>query len=428
MKNVILAVALACAGGVSAQAIHGKIKNCPEEWVKLAYFYGQERLLEDSLHVSKDGTVRFTKDYPPGLYTLVVDEAEYFDLIIPENGPKETFLTSYPEVANHLTWEEGLENRAFTTFRNRGDQINLLVQEGQMTPENAQGVFAAFEEGWLAENESLDIAHIIRARNPQPKGIDINTSFRRWTRAYWENTAVAHPGVVRSPFLQLNYATYFDKICPQNPDTLSAVIDVLFGLEMDTLVRNFLVAKMTQRFESSKIMGMDKPFVKMVDRFYRNGVAYWESEEAIEKILDKANELSWNLIGSQAPNFSFTDSKGIKRSLRETKAPYVLLVFWDATCSHCKKTMPEVVEFYNANKGKGLEVVAITVETELQEWRAYLAEHNLSWTNGFDNDFSKQTFRHYYYIPTTPTTLLLDSNQTILAKNLKIYDYQQFIN
>ena len=428
MKSVIIAVALACAGGISAQAIHGKIKNCPKEWVKLAYFYGQERLLEDSLQVLKDGTVRFTKNYPPGLYTLVVDEGEYFDLIIPENGPKETFLTRYPELTKNLIWEEGLENRAFTAFRNRGDQINLLVQEGQMTPENAQGVFAAFEDGWLTDNASLDIAHIIRARNPQPEGIDINNSFRTWTRAYWENTAVAHPGVARSPFLQLNYATYFDKICPQNPDTLSAVIDVLFGLEMDTLVRNFLVAKMTQRFESSKIMGMDKPFVKMVDRFYRNGVAYWESEEAIEKILDKANELSWNLIGSQAPNFTFTDSKGLKRTLREAKAPYVLLVFWDATCSHCKKTMPDVVEFYKANKDKGLEVVAITVETELQEWRAYLSEHDLSWINGFDNDFSKQTFRHYYYIPTTPTTMLLDYNQTILAKNLKIDDYQQFLN
>ena len=427
MKNLMLVLALTCAGGVSAQVIHGQITNCPTKWVKLAYFYGQERLLEDSLQVSSDGEIEFTKNYPPGLYTIVVDEGEYFDLIIPKEGETEVFLTEYPEVSKNLIWKNGPENSAFTAFRNKGDQINELVQEGQLTPENAQGVFASFEEGWLNENSRLDIAHIIRARNPQPSDVDINTNFRQWTRAYWENTAVAHPGIVRSPFLQLNYTTYFDKICPQSPDTLLAVIDVLFDLKMDTLVRNYLVAKMTQRFESSKIMGMDKPFVKMVDLFYRNGVAYWESEEALEKILDKANELSWNLIDSQSPNFSFTDSKGTKRNLHDVKSKYVLLVFWDATCSHCKKTMPEVVEFYKSNKAKGLEVVAITVETELNEWRSYLKEHNLSWINGFDNDFSKQTFRHYYYIPTTPTTLLLDANKTILAKNLKIADYQQFI-
>jgi peroxiredoxin len=143
--------------------------------------------------------------------------------------------------------------------------------------------------------------------------------------------------------------------------------------------------------------------------------------------LDKANELSWNLIGSKAPIFSFIDEKGTPRSLSQIQSPYVLLVFWDATCSHCKKTLPEVVDFYNANRSMGLEVVAITVETELNEWRKYLAEQKLLWVNGFDNDFSKQTFRHYYYIPTTPTTLLLDSEQRILAKNLKIADYQQFI-
>jgi peroxiredoxin len=428
MKNLILALALTCAGGLSAQVIQGQINNCPKNWVKLAYFYGQERLLEDSLQVAKDGRIEFTKGYPPGLYTIVVDEGEYFDLIIPKDGEMEVFSTEYPEVAKNLIWEKGLENSAFTAFRNKGDQINQLVQEGQLTPENAQGVFASFEEGWLSENGMLDIANIIQARNPQPMDIDINTNFRLWTRAYWENTAVAHPGVVRSPFLQLNYSTYFDKICPQSPDTLLAVIDVLFDLKMDTLVRNYLVAKMTQRFESSKIMGMDKPFVKMVDLFYRNGLAYWESEEALGKILDKANELSWNLIGSQAPNFSFTDSKGLKRNLHDVKSPFVLVVFWDATCSHCKKTLPEVVDFYKSNKEKGLEVLAITVETELNEWRNYLKEHDLAWINGFDNDFSKQTFRHYYYIPTTPTTLLLDASKTILAKNLKTADYQQFVN
>jgi peroxiredoxin len=427
MKGWMLALALTCAGGISAQVIHGQIKNCPNQWVKLAYFYGQDRLLEDSIHVEKDGHVAFTKTYPPGLYSLVIDEGEYFDLIIPKKGPAESFSTRYPEVAKNLTWTEGNENRAFTVFQNKGDQINELVQEGQLTPENAQGVFASFEEGWLKENSDLDISKIIQARNPQPKDVDINKAFRNWTREYWKNTAVMEPGIVRSPFLQLNYAAYFDKICPQNPDTLLAVIDILYDLEMDTLVRNYLVAKMTQRFESSKIMGMDKPFVKMVDLFYKNGVAYWENEEALGKILDKANELSWNLIGSKAPIFSFIDEKGTPRSLSQIQSPYVLLVFWDATCSHCKKTLPEVVDFYNANRSMGLEVVAITVETELNEWRKYLAEQKLLWVNGFDNDFSKQTFRHYYYIPTTPTTLLLDSEQRILAKNLKIADYQQFI-
>lgn len=96
MKNLMLALALTCAGAVSAQVIHGQITNCPKKWVKLAYFYGQERLLEDSLQVSSDGGIKLTKNYPPGLYTIVVDEGEYFDLIIPKEGEIEVFFDGIP--------------------------------------------------------------------------------------------------------------------------------------------------------------------------------------------------------------------------------------------------------------------------------------------------------------------------------------------
>ena len=64
---------------------------------------------------------------------------------------------------------------------------------------------------------TLPISSGLEIRSP-PEGIDINNPISvTWTRAYWENTAVAHPGVVRSPFLQLNYATYFRQNLPAKP-------------------------------------------------------------------------------------------------------------------------------------------------------------------------------------------------------------------
>ena len=82
----------------------------------------------------------------------MVDEGEYFDLNHPGKWTEiEAFLTEIPGSVEKLNLGRmALENsRVHGLLGNEGDQINQLVQEGQLTPENAQGVFAAFEEGWL---------------------------------------------------------------------------------------------------------------------------------------------------------------------------------------------------------------------------------------------------------------------------------------
>jgi peroxiredoxin len=176
-------------------------------------------------------------------------------------------------------------------------------------------------------------------------------------------------------------------------------------------------------------MGMDKAFVYMVDRFYRTKRVTWETEENMQKIIRKADELSWNLIGSPAPDFEFYLSDGSKQKLSDFhNGKLHVLYFWDATCSHCQKTTPVLQEFYEKFKGQGVEVIAITTESELTEWRSYIATHKLNWVNGYDNHFDKITFRHYYYIPTTPLVMLLDGSGKILAKNISIEDLTLLVN
>ncbi|HAG34079.1 MAG TPA: hypothetical protein DCL12_01865, partial [Cryomorphaceae bacterium] len=297
------------------------------------------------------------------------------------------------------------------------------------SPENASGIFSSWEEQWATDHSELQIARFIGARDPMSSiQWDPAQNFQKWSAAYWKNCALDDPAMIRSPFLLRNMDFYFDKVCPPVPDSAVAALNVLFSQPIAPGVLDILVSKLTIRFEGSKVMGMDKAFVYMVDKFYRTGIASWESDENLQKIVRKADELSWNLLGSVAPDFEFLLEDDSKKKLSEFhRGKLHVLYFWDATCSHCQKTTPVLKSFYDKFKSQGVEVIAVTTEADLDEWRTYIKSNGLNWVNCYDNRFSQITFRHYYYIPTTPLVMLLDGDGTILAKNISIEDLERIV-
>jgi len=412
------------------QNLKGRISGFAGNQVLLSYFLGDQRFVLDTFSVNK-GQLEFdVSDYPPGFYSLIFDREHYFDVYLHDKFVPSEFRTSYQNIDSSMLWSGCPENLAFLEFRKKGIEIGRLVQQGSLSPENAGGIFSSWEAQWKSENKNLKIVDFLASRNPMD-GVtsDVSKNFRVWSKSYWGNCALNDPAIVRSPFLIRNLEFYFDKVCPPQPDSAIAALEVLFNQDISSSVREVLISKLTIRFESSKIMGMDKAFVYMVDKFYRTGMANWESEENLQKIVRKADELSWNLLGSTAPDFEFLLSNGNQRRLKEFhNGKLHVLYFWDATCSHCQKTTPILKEFYAKYRSKGIEVIAITTESELTEWNAYIRNNELNWVNGYDNRFNQETFRHYYYIPTTPLVMLLDGKGVILAKSISIEDLDHIVS
>ena len=59
----------------------------------------------------------------------------------------------------------------------------------------------------------------------------------------------------------------------------------------------YLLHHMTFESESSKVMCMDKVFVNLVNRYYATGMVDWLSDEQLNKITDRADELKYSLCG-----------------------------------------------------------------------------------------------------------------------------------
>lgn len=133
--------------------------------------------------------------------------------------------------------------------------------------------------------------------------------------------------------------------------------------------------------------------------------------------------------GKKAPPFLAKDLDGKEVNLATLKADRVLLVFHASWCPHCAAMLPKIKELALRANGKvkgnkvALAVIAVSIDTDDKVFEQYVSEKQLRdkaiarfWFNlcdykGWDGDIPKA-----YYLYATPTLLLLDPANTILAK------------
>ena len=63
------------------------------------------------------------------------------------------------------------------------------------------------------------------------------------------------------------------------------------------------------------------------------------------------------------------------------KNDYVLVDFWASWCRPCRELMPKLKDLYAENKGK-LEIVSVSIDTDLEAWKGMIAKLELPWLHG----------------------------------------------
>ena len=145
------------------------------------------------------------------------------------------------------------------------------------------------------------------------------------------------------------------------------------------------------------------------------------------KIKDRAQRLSFTLIGEPAPQIYLPDTTGKKwHSLLDLESPYTILYLWDADCGHCKKATPKLKKFYDENKDLGIEVFAVNTEVEEEKWKKYVKENELTWINVADIKV-QYNFRYWYDIQSTPKVYILDHKKEIIAKGIGVEQVEDFL-
>ena len=126
-------------------------------------------------------------------------------------------------------------------------------------------------------------------------------------------------------------------------------------------------------------------------------------------------------VGNMAPNFELVgdvlkNGVVVKNTVRlaDINAKYKLIIFGGSWCNQCRSEMIQLLPLYTNWKSKGLEVVFISLDTDKKEYENFTAPfpfYSACDYKKWDTQAAKD-----YYVSSSPTIFLLDSNNKIILR------------
>lgn len=125
-------------------------------------------------------------------------------------------------------------------------------------------------------------------------------------------------------------------------------------------------------------------------------------------------------IGTVAPEIALPSADGDIIKLSSTRGKYVLLDFWAAWCSPCRRENPNLVEAYEKYSDEGFEIFQVSLDQTREAWLEGIEEDKLEdWIHVSDLKYWSSEVVPLYGIESIPTNYLLDEEGRIIAANLR---------
>jgi peroxiredoxin len=193
----------------------------------------------------------------------------------------------------------------------------------------------------------------------------------------------------------------------------SSVDIILDSVKKNEKVYNDLTKYLFQYFEKYSLFNASE---------YIALKALSQKEVALNNALaNKLESYRKMKVGNRAPNFElvgdvFKNGSALKLPihLSDIKTKYKLVIFGGSWCNQCRAEMIQLLPRYNNWKAKGIEVVFISLDTDKKEFENFTAPfpfYSACDYKKWDTQAAKD-----YYVSSSPTIFLLDSNNKIILR------------
>jgi peroxiredoxin len=120
-----------------------------------------------------------------------------------------------------------------------------------------------------------------------------------------------------------------------------------------------------------------------------------------------------------APDFELPSLRGSERiALRAFRGQVVVLNFFASWCQPCAVEAADLERAWQLEKGRGTVFLAVAVQDQLRDSRAFLARHGSSYPAVFD---ASGDVMDAYRVTGIPTTVLIDPEGRIAARHAGIF-------
>ena len=154
---------------------------------------------------------------------------------------------------------------------------------------------------------------------------------------------------------------------------------------------------------------------------FRDQVGRIEKQAAAMKAQEEQMARLDNLIpiGSDAPDFTQATPEGGSITLSGLRGKVVLIDFWASWCKPCRMENPNVKRVYEQYKGKGFEILGVSLDRDKASWTGAIAQDGLPWKHVSDLAFWNNAAAQQYGVSSIPYTVLVGKDGKVLGKNLR---------
>lgn len=456
-KNLTLALITILLSITSVVAQNGytikvKINNTKDTVCYLGYPYGDKKYVQDTAKVEKGNTFTFHKadTLEEGIYFIYTPNNVYFEIIT--DNQNISLETDTIDLIKNLKIKGSKQTEIFRDFQlfmrenqQKASSLTTKMKEDKSNEEKYRSELILIDRNvkdyrnkLIEDNKDLFVAKLIKStieievpespKDASGKEIDPNFRFNYYRQHYFDNIDFSESAMLRTPILTQKINEYLDKLTYKHPDSLiEAAHFIIEKAKTNKDVFRYCVVSISNKYETSNIMGMDAVFVDLAESYYLTGQAFWADKELVEKIAKRVQELK-PLIGDKAPNIIAIDTMENMVPLYSVENEYTVLYFYDPDCGHCKKKTPELQKIYESQlKDMGVEVYAANINTDMEKWKDFIKKFNLTFINVADPN-THSNFRADYYVDQTPKIYILDSDKNIIAKKLDVEQIADFIS
>lgn len=452
-----------------------KINGLKDTTIILGHHFNASMYPDDTIRLNNKGYGIFQggKKLPGGMYLIFLPNQKYFDILLDED--QHLYLeTDTSELLKNMIIKGSDVNTSFFEYQlfmlERKEEASIIQnqlkesanedQKKQLNEElsKVRNEVKLYTEKTLEENKNNFFGKFLLAVQevevpPPPKDengniIDSLFQAKYYRKHFFDNFDISDPRLLRTPIYESRIKQYIEKVIPQVPDSIIPELDMLIEKSRtnEELFR-FMLVYLFNYYAKSQIMGMDKVFIHIAENYYIDE-ATWSAPKFIEDLKETVKKQKPLLIGEVAQDFQVVivpkdhfiaaeKDTALKRNpyvgnfinLHQINAKYLILYFWEADCSHCKKATPEMYEVFQSLKDQGVVVLAVHMlggEEGKEDWIDFVNKHKLyDWINAW-NPYSYE-YKIQYDLKTTPVVFVLDKEKKIIAKKISAEQVKQIL-
>ena len=363
-----------------------------------------------------------------GLYDLKYKGYKVSLLLTPaEPVCKVIIKTDEKQEVRRITISDSRENDAYRIYKKESMGFKDLLRDiKKECTANEKSCLAKFKKQMSAQNELMNYlkmgykgtytANVLANLGQVPELNGSAPVLNQMQSGFFDAVNLSDTILYRTPDLGNKISAYLDYIADTSAAGRSHFIQ-------------YLMARVKDKKEAQKGL-LTRLFNNFLDDYrepYIQSLVQWAAGQSAlsnqQPVLSAKIKLVSNLLpGLAAPDVTGENLNGQTQTLSGSvkSNALTLLIFWESDCPHCRKAMPGFIKLYNQYKPKGFDVFAVSLDTNKDKWKQFIAKNHLTWTNIVLPENSNA--HADYFIQYTPTVVLIDSKGNIIKRFFSVDD------